>query len=311
MKDNVNRLDPDKPNSACSRGCFKALAYLLGSALVTILVLSAGALYLQVLYVTTPVRVRNVGSLPGLDYENVTLTTADGVSISGWYVPGTQPNGIVLVHGIHANRAYLIPQAIMLAEAGYHLLLIDLRGHGRSGGYMMTYGYREALDVQAAVDFLLAQPEVEQVAALGHSLGAAAVVRAAATDPRIKALVIQSSYSSLWGAIDDTFRNFSIFPKWPFAPLIVTLAEFRTGLEADQVDSARDLAAMPTRPVLIIHSVADPMFPPHHAREMYNAARSPKELWLIEGLGHVNPIYRHEAEYQERVLDFLRSAFAD
>jgi fermentation-respiration switch protein FrsA (DUF1100 family) len=44
---------------------------------------------------------------------------------------------------------------------------------------------------------------------------------------------------------------------------------------------------------------------------MYSAARSPKELWLIEGLGHVNPIYRHEAEYQARVLDFFRNAFTD
>jgi dipeptidyl aminopeptidase/acylaminoacyl peptidase len=155
------------------------LTYLLGSAIFTIVVVSIGALLLQVFYVTTPFRVKHVGTLPNLDYENVTLTTADGVTISGWYVPGTQPNGIVLVHGIHANRAYLIPQAIILAEAGYHLLLIDLRGHGRSGGHMMTYGYREALDVQAAVDYLAARPEIDQVAALGHSLGAAAVVRAA------------------------------------------------------------------------------------------------------------------------------------
>jgi dipeptidyl aminopeptidase/acylaminoacyl peptidase len=175
---------------------------------------------------------------------------------------------------------------------------------------MMTYGYREALDVQAAVEYLAALPEVEQIGALGHSLGAAAVVRAATTDERVAAMVIQSSYSSLTRAIDDSFQKFSLFPKRPFAPLFITAGEFITGVEVGQVNSARDLATMPARPVLIIHSVDDNLFPPHHAEEMYQAARGTKELWLVPGLPHVNPIDGHQAEYKEKVLTFFENAFA-
>jgi fermentation-respiration switch protein FrsA (DUF1100 family) len=68
---------------------------------------------------------------------------------------------------------------------------------------------------------------------------------------------------------------------------------------------------MPARPILIIHNANDPMFPPRHAQEMFEAAQPPKELWLVEGAGHVNPIHGHKAEYKERILGFFRNAFAD
>ena len=77
------------------------------------------------------------------------------------------------------------------------------------------------------------------------------------------------------------------------------------------IDSARDLATMPPRPVLIIHGKGDNVFPFHHAQIMFDSAQEPKALWLVEGMpGHINPIYGHEPEYKERVLEFFESAFA-
>ncbi len=297
-------------NHSSGRCCLKAAGCSLILAIVIVPLLVGGAIYLQVIFLTTPHQNENIGTLPGFTYQDVTLTTADGLAISGWYVPGVKPNGIVLVHGIHANRAYLIPQAVILAEAGYHLLLIDLRGHGKSEGQRLTYGYHEALDVQAAVDYLAALPAVEQVGALGHSLGAAAVVQEAATDPRLSALVIQSSYSSLPDAVEDAFDNFSIFPSRLFAPLVIALAEYRTQVKIGQVNSAHNLAAMPPRPLLIIHSLDDNLFPFHHAQKMYDAAREPKTLWAVRGIGHINPITGQEAEYKKQILKFFADAFA-
>ncbi|MBE7552462.1 MAG: alpha/beta fold hydrolase [Anaerolineales bacterium] len=293
-----------------SRGCLKAMVYVLASAGIMALLVVAGVIILQVIVLTTPGRNQDIGSLGDLPSQDITLTTADGLHLSGWYVPGPRPEAIILVHGIHANRAYLLPQAFLLAQAGYPLLLLDLRGHGRSEGREVTYGYREALDVEAAVDYLAARPEIKHIGALGHSLGGAALVRAAATDPRLEALVIQSSFSSLARVVDDSFNTFVLLPKWPFAPLVITLAELKTGVSLDQVDSARDLAAMPPRPVLFIHSADDGLFPIHHAQQMYDAARNPKEFYFVSGLGHVNPISGREAEYSARVLKFFETAFA-
>lgn len=286
------------------------LVGLISLGLISV-VLAVGVILLQVIQLTTPGRNRDIGPQPGISYQDITLTTADGLKLSAWYAPGTRPEAIILVHGIHANRAYLTPQAIILAGAGYHLLLLDLRGHGLSEGTMVSYGGREALDVEAAVDYLATQSEIKHIGALGHSLGGAAVVRAAADDPRLEALIIQSSYSSLSRVVEEAFNKFALLPKWPFAPLIIALAEFRTGVDASQISSVHDLATMPPRPVMIIHGSDDGLFPARYAQEMYDAAQRPKEMWIVDRTGgHVNPISGHEAEYSERVLKFFEWAFA-
>jgi fermentation-respiration switch protein FrsA (DUF1100 family) len=290
------------------RGCLRLGLFGVAVTVLVGVVLTLGALWLQVVALTTPVRFRTTGEPADLACEDITLTTADGLEIAAWYVPGRQPKAIVLVHGINANRAYLLPQARMLSQVGYHLLLLDLRGHGHSEGDLNTYGYNEALDVRAAVDYLAALNEVERVGAIGHSLGAAAVVRAAATDVRLEALVIQSSYSSLPQAIADSIGDLTILPEWPFAPMIVTLSEARTGLRIGQVDSSRDLATMSPRPVLIIHSDADNLFPLYHAQQMYEAARGPKDIWIVHGLPHVNAIEGNKEEYEKRVVAFFDEA---
>lgn len=308
--DSIQRTS-SKRDPTPGRSCLKSVLFVLISVSLILLVLAVGVVYLQVIQLTTPGRNRDIGALPGMSYQDVTLTTTDSLKLSAWYVPGTRPEAIILVHGIHANRAYLIPQAVVLAGAGYHLLLLDLRGHGLSEGTMVSYGGQEVLDVEAAVEYLAAMPEIKHIGALGHSLGGAAVVRAAAADPRLEALVIQSSYSSLARVVEESFNKFALLPQWPFAPLIITLAEYRTGVAASQINSARDLATMPARPVLIIHGADDGLFPARYAQEMYDAAQPPKELWLIDRTGgHVNPIAGHEAEYSERVLKFFEQAFA-
>ena len=145
---------------------------------------------------------------------------------------------------------------------------------------------------------------------MGNSLGGAVVARAAALDPRIEAVVIVSSYSSLPEAVEDAFDDMSIFPSWPFAPLLVSLAERRVGLEISQVNSARELASIQPRAVLLIHGAEDGLFPVDHARRMYEAAGEPKELWVIQGFGHGNPAVAFSAEYRVQVVDFFERAFA-
>lgn len=246
-----------------------------------------------------------------LSYQEITLTANDGLHLAGWFIPGTRAEAIILVHGINANRQVMLPTAKILAEAGYPLLLVDLRGHGQSAPSHVTYGYREALDVQAAADFLARQPGIEQIGALGLSLGGATIIRAAAIEPRIGPLVVQGTFSSLPGAVDDAFEGMSVFPRWPFAPLFVALAERQLGIKADQVDSLRDLATMPPHPLLIIHGRLDHLFPVHHAEAMYQAAPQPKSLWIIEDMGHGDPAESHTDEYRARVLDFFATAFGE
>jgi fermentation-respiration switch protein FrsA (DUF1100 family) len=153
------------------------------------------------------------------------------------------------------------------------------------------------------------QPAIKHIALLGTSLGGSAVIHTAAREPRVGAVIAQSTFSSLENAVDDAFDNRSIFPKWPFAPIFVILAEWYLDVDMEQINSARDLASISPRPVLIIHGRQDEMFPVHHAEDMYRSATEPKTLWVIDGLGHADPALNHRDEYRQLLLSFLAEAF--
>jgi len=244
----------------------------------------------------------------GIAYEEVTLITSDGLKISGWYLPGNKPYGVVVVHGIWANKQAVLPIATILSEAGYQVLVIDLRGHGFSEGDQQSYGYYEALDVIAGVDYLLTRPEIDEVGVIGYSLGGSAAVRATALDERIKALIVESSFSSLRNAVKDSFSQHTGLPSWPLAAILVRAAEDKLGLSVEQISSSKALATMKPRPVMIIHGEEDQLFPVEHANEMYEAAQEPKELWILKGLAHEYPI-AYQAEYSKRILEFYEDAF--
>ncbi|GAB4512527.1 MAG: hypothetical protein OHK0046_12200 [Anaerolineae bacterium] len=109
----------------------------------------------------------------GYLYEDVTLSTSDGIALSGWYLPTQNNSAIVMAHGLHANRAQVWNLARGLHDHGYGVILFDLRAHGESEGTVFTQGW---LDIRAAVDYLTSQG-VERIGAYGFSLGANMVLR--------------------------------------------------------------------------------------------------------------------------------------
>ena len=301
------------PCFTLSNTYWRRLARFTGlvSGLAVIFVLTY-LVYRHVEVFTTPHRSTHLGYPvnPHIPVADITLTTTDGLNLAGWHLTGSRPNAVIVVHGLNANRSAVLPEAEQLAQAGFHILLIDLRGHGLSEGQYNSYGYREALDVLAAVEYAAADPAIDHIGAVGTSLGGAAVARAAALDPRLEAVVITSSYSSLPAAVTDAFDDMALLPRRPFGPLIIFLVEQRVGVKISAVNSTRDLATLSPRAVMIIHGTADTLFPVEHAHKMYAAAGPPKTLWLIEGMGHENPVKGQEAEYQARVVSFFEQAFA-
>lgn len=172
-----------------------ALSHLLLAGLVTLTLGQAIA--------ATNVPRTDVGATTpadrGLAYRDVEFATSDGVRLSGWLVPSKAGAAVVLLHGAGSTRSGVLDQAVVLGRAGYGVLLFDARGHGRSGGRAMDFGWRGDEDVAAAVTFLRAQPDVddERIAAVGMSMGGEEAIGAAADDTRIKAVVAEGA-TTVW-----------------------------------------------------------------------------------------------------------------
>jgi hypothetical protein len=107
--------------------------------------------------------------------------------------PGERRAGVVLCHGYTGVKdLYLPDNARVLNGAGYVVLTFDYKGWGDSEGSRSRLApYSRVADVQAAVSFLGAQPEVDadRLGLYGTSYGGATVVWAAAIDARVKCAV--------------------------------------------------------------------------------------------------------------------------
>src|SRR5262249_36241551 len=96
----------------------------------------------------------------GMDYENITLTTVDGLKIAAWYIASQNSASVIMVHGYKGDRDEMLNEAAMLHKHGYGSILIDLRGHGNSEGEQLTFGFYEVRDLDAAYHYLLTRSDV-------------------------------------------------------------------------------------------------------------------------------------------------------
>ncbi len=133
-------------------------------------------------------------------FNDIELTTSDGIKLAAWYAPPENGAVILLLHGSTSSRNSIDNYAKMLSDNGFGVLAFDLRGHGDSGGKGNAYGWSGLLDVGAAMDYLKNQADVKLVGGLGLSLGGEILLGAASTYPEIKAII---SDGATYRSIDD------------------------------------------------------------------------------------------------------------
>lgn len=239
----------------------------------------------------------------GWVYDDVSFRSADGVSLRGWWIPGASHRTIVMVHGWTSSRREPYDKSAYLHDAGYNLLVFDLRGSGRSGGGITTLGLKEPLDVRAAIDFAKSR-DAGPLALFGYSMGAATVVETAAGDSRVAAVVEDSGYASLDDVVAAGFSRLTHLPLQPFGAAMVAAGQLDIGAPMSHVQPV-DAAARLTQPLLAIVGTADQVVPPAQGYRLFAATQTPKQLLVVPGAGHTRAYYVEPAVYTQTVLRFL------
>ncbi|HMZ07654.1 MAG TPA: alpha/beta hydrolase [Anaerolineales bacterium] len=237
----------------------------------------------------------------GIPFQRITLVTEDGIELVAWYTPPRRGTVILLAHGYGHNRPEWV--YALLAKKGYGVLAWDARAHGESGGTISTLGYREVMDVKAALNYALSQPEVYHVGGWGGSMGGATMIRAAAEYPQIEALVVDSAFSSLEAEVDF------LSPYPMFNPIAKVFMSLGLGVNLDSVSPAAVIGQISPRPVYIIQGTADKVAAPESAQQLFDAAQEPKSLWLQEDAIHLGIYIQNPGRYQRRVLRFYDDWF--
>ncbi len=245
----------------------------------------------------------------GVGYDDVAFTTADGLTLRGWYVPPSRADRALVIAqaGYGENRTKVITHTVMLARHGYGVLSFDWRAVGESEGEVSTVGLNEVRDVRAALAWLRERDDVNPmlIGALGQSAGAAAIIQAAAEDLGISAVVAETAFSALNDMLVSGIEQETGLPAFPFAPLIVFFGQMQSGANIDQVRPVEDIGRIAPRPVMIIRGGQDLWVPAFNADRLYAAAGEPKELWDAPDAGHSMVMEVYPEEYERRVVGFF------
>ncbi|HVW04478.1 MAG TPA: alpha/beta hydrolase [Vicinamibacterales bacterium] len=264
--------------------------------------------------VTNPIETRRLPTRTpidvGLIYDEVAITTSDGLRLVGWYVPGTNGAVVLAQHGYKSQRGEMLDEAVMLHRHGYSVLITTMRAHDMSDGRLLTFGAKEIPDLEAWAQFAMHQPGIDpaRVGIIGNSLGGTLAIETAAQMPAIKAIVANSPFSSLNDTIETSVRFFTGLPPFPFAPLIRFWAERETGIDVNDVDATRWIGRITPRPILLMQGGADVVISTSSGQRLYDAARDPKELWFDPQVAHARFDTARPEEYERRVVKFFDAA---
>jgi fermentation-respiration switch protein FrsA (DUF1100 family) len=238
----------------------------------------------------------------GRPHEEVTITTEDGLGLAAWYVPSENGAAVIVFPG----RTSRVPHARLLAEAGYGVLMVDMRGQGESEGDPNLLGWDSPKDLAAALAFLAGRPDVEEgrIGGIGFSVGGEQMIQAAAENDTLNAVVSE-------GAGERSWRETSLQPYggWPGIVEVVVADAVVTVISGDAPPpSLEDLVGrIAPRPLFLIYArdgqggeSLNPVY--------FEAAGEPKELWEITTGGHTDGLASEGEEYERRVLGFFDDA---
>jgi len=231
----------------------------------------------------------------GFNYENLSFKSADGTPLHGWFIPAkgkTVLGTVVFSHGNAGSIGHHLGFVLWLVEAGYHVMMYDYRGFGKSGGSVDRRGMVD--DVKAAFAHVTRRPGVNsrRLISYGHSLGGAKSVTALGESPvrGLRAVVIDGAFASyqamariIGGQLGESLVTDELAPK----------------------DYVKNLSPVP---FLVVHGARDEVVPVTQGRQLYQAAGQPKTLFEVKAGRHGDALSRDDGAFRKRMLDWLATA---
>jgi pimeloyl-ACP methyl ester carboxylesterase len=191
---------------------------------------------------------------------------------------------VIFIPGMDSLKERQVnPLRNVAIERGMHCISMDGPGQGISNLRKIRItadNYERA--VAAVVDYARTRPEIDpdNIMVLGTSMGSFWAIRAAAHDPRIRA--VAAGPSACFGGKTAIFDQSS--------PRFKRVFMYMTGVHDEDVFD-RDVAAHMstvgygqriTGPALLMSGEFDPLSPLEDMRQLFDELAGPKEMWVME-----------------------------
>ncbi len=288
-----------------------ALAIVLGVVILAVITLAvcSAIVYRRLFLPVRPTYLDDFMFTPWeflADYEDVDLVTADGVGFGAWFFrQAGSPQVIVVSPGHKGRRQDLLGIAMALWRKGFNVLVYSYRGMAGADRAAVTMGVREVQELAAAVDFARKRVKNARIGLLGYSMGASVSMLAAAGDPGIEALVLDSPFADARQVVMENVRRRTWLPGGPIVRLAALWLRLRHGVRLKEARPIAVLKGLERRPLFFIHGGEDAVTDVEHSRRLHDAYRGPREIWVVQGAPHTGAYFADRNLYVERVAGFF------
>ena len=248
----------------------------------------------------------------GLAFEDVAFDAVDSLKLSGWFIPPTSKNAILIcTHGLFRNRFEMLERIIPIAHAGYGALLYDTRSHGSSDPGLISLGYHERSDVLGAIEYVARRyqdsADHPKIVLMGVSMGADSTLEAAAESKGYAAIILDSPFLNIRDTVARHSWLLLKLPKFPFDSLFLFWLERLAKFDPARMNAEKALARIQPVPILIIASEGDNRMGTVAARTLHDDAKSRLKILKIYGkeVGHGAAARIYPAQYSTLLLQFL------
>lgn len=246
-----------------------------------------------------------------MDFEarEISIESHDGLKLFGhaFEQPEKTNNWMIAVHGYQSNENETLLIGRHFYEAGYNVLTVSLRAHGKSEGKYIGMGYLDKEDLISWTHALIAKYPESRIFYHGTSMGGATVLMASGKKlpSNVKAVVSDCAFSSIWDMFSSEMKKRFNLPSFP----ILNMADFMGWVKAGysiKEGNVTDFVEKSTLPILFIHTEKDDFVPVSMVHRLFNAKiQGEKDLYIVENGGHTHAKFVEPVEYYERIFSFV------
>lgn len=246
--------------------------------------------------------------------EEVYITSKNNgnLKLHGYEIQNEEKSDIwtIVIHGYMGEAKSMIKYAQEFYKRGHNVLVIDLRGHGKSEGEYIAMGWQDRLDVIDWINYIISKNSQSEIILYGISMGAATVMMTTGEElpDNVKAAIEDCGYSSIWDEFEIQLKVLFGLPDFPVLNAASAVCKIRAGYNLKEGSSIEQLKKSNT-PTLFIHGSEDKFVPFEMLDEVYQAANCQKQKLVVEGAAHAQSASVNPELYWNTIDEFLQKVW--